>query len=211
MEARVSFTGAAESFLETSGGLYFTFGLALLIVFLVLAAQFESFIHPFIILLTVPVGVTGALLALSLTGQSINLYSQIGCVLLIGLMAKNGILIVEFANQMRAQGLDTRAAVLAGASQQFAADSDDRVVHGAGRGAAGAGHRSRRRKPDRHRRGGDRRVIVIDHADAVPDPGAVRSAGAVYPAGQCHRTAADGAIVRCGASRRRTSRAIRQD
>ena len=119
VEARVSFTGAAESFLETSGGLYFTFGLALLIVFLVLAAQFESFIHPFIILLTVPVGVTGALLALSLTGQSINLYSQIGCVLLIGLMAKNGILIVEFANQMRAQGLDTRAAVLAGASQRL--------------------------------------------------------------------------------------------
>jgi len=119
VEARVSFTGAAESFLETSGGLYFTFGLALLIVFLVLAAQFESFIHPFIILLTVPVGVTGALLALSLTGQSINIYSQIGCVLLIGLMAKNGILIVEFANQMRAQGLDTRAAVLAGASQRL--------------------------------------------------------------------------------------------
>ncbi|MBE2295757.1 MAG: efflux RND transporter permease subunit, partial [Phycisphaerales bacterium] len=119
VEARVSFTGVAESFQETSGGLYFTFGLALLIVFLVLAAQFESFIHPLIILLTVPVGITGALLALLLTGQSINLYSQIGCVLLIGLMAKNGILIVEFANQMRASGLDTRAAVLAGASQRL--------------------------------------------------------------------------------------------
>ncbi|MDG4554398.1 MAG: efflux RND transporter permease subunit [Candidatus Competibacter sp.] len=119
VEARVSFTGAAESFLETSGGLYFTFGLALLVVFLVLAAQFESFVHPFVILLTVPIGVTGALLALWLTGQSINLYSQIGCVLLIGLMAKNGILIVEFANQMRAAGLDIRAAVLAGASQRL--------------------------------------------------------------------------------------------
>ncbi|MFZ1829101.1 MAG: efflux RND transporter permease subunit [Candidatus Competibacteraceae bacterium] len=119
IEARISFTGAAELFLETSGSLYFTFGFALLIVFLVLAAQFESFIHPFIILLTVPVGVTGALLALLLTGQSLNIYSQIGCVLLIGLMAKNGILIVEFANQMRAQGLDVRAAVLAGASQRL--------------------------------------------------------------------------------------------
>jgi multidrug efflux pump len=119
IEARISFTGAAEVFLETSGSLYFTFGFALLIVFLVLAAQFESFIHPFIILLTVPVGVTGALLALLLTGQSLNIYSQIGCVLLIGLMAKNGILIVEFANQMRAQGLDVRAAVLAGASQRL--------------------------------------------------------------------------------------------
>ncbi|MFO7640649.1 MAG: efflux RND transporter permease subunit [Candidatus Competibacteraceae bacterium] len=119
VEARTSFTGVAESFLETSGSLYFTFGFALLIVFLVLAAQFESFVHPFIILVTVPVGVTGALLALLLTGQSLNIYSQIGCVLLIGLMAKNGILIVEFANQMRAQGLDVRAAVLAGASQRL--------------------------------------------------------------------------------------------
>ncbi|MDZ7622706.1 MAG: efflux RND transporter permease subunit [Candidatus Competibacteraceae bacterium] len=119
VEARTSFTGAAELFLETSGSLYFTFGFALLIVFLVLAAQFESFMHPFIILLTVPVGVTGALLALLLTGQSLNIYSQIGCVLLIGLMAKNGILIVEFANQMRAQGLDVRAAVLAGATQRL--------------------------------------------------------------------------------------------
>ena len=117
--ARSSFTGAAELFLETSGSLYFTFGFALLIVFLVLAAQFESFIHPFIILLTVPVGITGALLALLLTGQSLNIYSQIGCVLLIGLMAKNGILIVEFANQMRAAGLTVREAVLAGASQRL--------------------------------------------------------------------------------------------
>ncbi|HHW77460.1 MAG TPA: efflux RND transporter permease subunit [Xanthomonadaceae bacterium] len=119
VEARTSFAGAAELFLETSGSLYFTFGFALLIVFLVLAAQFESFVHPFIILLTVPIGVTGALLALLLTGQSLNLYSQIGGVLLIGLMAKNGILIVEFANQLRAQGLEVRAAVLAGASQRL--------------------------------------------------------------------------------------------
>ncbi len=173
-EARVSLTGAAESFLETSGGLYFTFGLALLIVFLVLAAQFESFIHPFIILLTVPVGVTGALLALLLTGQSINLYSQIGCVLLIGLMAKNGILIVEFANQMRAQGLGPARRGGAGRRQPaLAADSDDRAVHGAGGAAAGAGDRRWRGKPDRYRRGGDRRVAAVDRADPVSDPGAV--------------------------------------
>ncbi len=119
VEARASFTGAAELFLETSGSLYFTFGFALLIVFLVMAAQFESFIHPFIIMLTVPVGVTGALLALLLTGQSLNIYSQIGCVLLIGLMAKNGILLVEFANQKRAEGLSVRDAVLVGASQRL--------------------------------------------------------------------------------------------
>lgn len=119
VEARTSFTGAAELFLDTSGSLYFTFGFALLIVFLVLAAQFESFIHPFIILLTVPVGVTGAFLALLLTGQSLNIYSQIGCVLLIGLMAKNGILIVEFANQKRAEGLKVREAILAGSAQRL--------------------------------------------------------------------------------------------
>ncbi len=119
VEARASFSGAAELFLDTSGSLYFTFGFALLIVFLVLAAQFESFIHPLVILLTVPVGVTGALLALLFTGQSLNIYSQIGCVLLIGLMAKNGILIVEFANQLRAEGLSVREAVLAGASQRL--------------------------------------------------------------------------------------------
>nr|MDQ2694644.1 efflux RND transporter permease subunit [Pseudomonadota bacterium] len=119
VEARGSFTGSAEIFLETSGSLYFVFGLALLVVFLVLAAQFESFVHPLIILLTVPVGVTGALLALALTGNSINLNSQIGGVLLIGLMAKNGILIVEFANQLRAAGLEIRAALLEAASQRL--------------------------------------------------------------------------------------------
>jgi multidrug efflux pump len=118
-EARTGYSGAAELFLETSGSLYFTFGFALLIVFLVLAAQFESIVHPFVILLTVPVGVTGALLALALTGQSLNIYSQIGCVLLIGLMAKNGILIVEFANQLRAQGLELREALLEAASQRL--------------------------------------------------------------------------------------------
>jgi multidrug efflux pump len=119
IEARTGFTGAAEIFLETSGSLYFVFLFALLIVFLVLAAQFENFVHPFVILLTVPIGITGALLALALTGNSINLYSQIGCVLLIGLMAKNGILIVEFANQFRARGLSLHEAILDGASQRL--------------------------------------------------------------------------------------------
>lgn len=118
-EARTAYSGSAETFMETSGSLYFTFGFALLVVFLVLAAQFESFVHPFVILLTVPVGVTGALLALSVTGQSLNIYSQIGCVLLIGLMAKNGILIVEFANQMRDQGLSLRESILEGSSQRL--------------------------------------------------------------------------------------------
>jgi multidrug efflux pump len=84
----------------------------LLIVFLVLAAQFESWIHPLIIMLAVPLAVTGGLLALTLTGITLNIYSQIGMILLIGLMAKNGILIVEFANQLRDQGMSVHDAVL---------------------------------------------------------------------------------------------------
>lgn len=82
-----------------------TFALALVIVFLVLAAQFESYVHPLIIMLSVPLALTGGLAALEIMGMSLNIYSQIGMVLLIGLMAKNGILIVEFANQLRDQGL----------------------------------------------------------------------------------------------------------
>jgi multidrug efflux pump len=86
--------------------------MALLVVFLVLAAQFESFVHPFVILLSTPLAMTGGLLALWLTGQSLNIFSQIGLILLIGLMAKNGILVVEFANQLRDRGLSVHDAVL---------------------------------------------------------------------------------------------------
>jgi multidrug efflux pump len=102
--ARISWNGESREFLESGGSLYTTFALALLIVFLVLAAQFESFVHPLVILVTVPLALTGALLGLWLAGGSINVFSQIGAVLLIGLAAKNGVLIVEFANQLRDRG-----------------------------------------------------------------------------------------------------------
>ena len=111
-EARIGYQGESREFKESSKSLYFTFGLALLIVFLVLAAQFESWIHPFIIMLTVPLAVTGGLLALAIAGISLNVYSQIGMILLIGIMAKNGILIVEFANQLRDEGKTIAEAVL---------------------------------------------------------------------------------------------------
>ena len=111
-EGRISFAGQSQQFKETSSGAMFTFALALLIVFLVLAAQFESFIHPFVIMLTVPLGIAGAVFSLAMAGLSINIYSQIGIILLIGLMAKNGILIVEFANQLRDEGRSVRDAVV---------------------------------------------------------------------------------------------------
>jgi len=112
VEARLGYSGQSQQFLEASGGLFVTFGLAVLIVFLVLAAQFESFVHPLIIMLSVPLAVAGALLSLFVTGTSLNIYSQIGLILLIGLMAKNGILIVEFANQLRDQGRTVREAIV---------------------------------------------------------------------------------------------------
>ncbi|RLK50155.1 multidrug efflux pump [Alkalispirillum mobile] len=118
-ESRISYLGLSDEFMETSGALMLTFALALLIVFLVLSAQFESFIHPLIILVAVPLAVTGALAALFVSGLTLNIYSQIGMILLIGLMAKNGILIVEFANQMRDKGLSVREAILEGATLRF--------------------------------------------------------------------------------------------
>ncbi len=107
-----TFLGGAKEFLEANSALLFAFGMALLIVFLVLAAQFESFIQPFVIMLTVPLAVAGGLFGLDLIGSSLNIYSQIGLVILIGLAAKNGILIVEFANQLREEGRDVLQATL---------------------------------------------------------------------------------------------------
>jgi HAE1 family hydrophobic/amphiphilic exporter-1 len=96
---------------ETSSGLYLTFGFAILIVFLVLSAQFESFVSAVIVMATVPLGLACAIFALLITGGSLNVYSQIGLVLLVGIMAKNGILIVEFANQLRDRGQSVRSSI----------------------------------------------------------------------------------------------------
>jgi len=104
--------GESRDFKESNENTLFAFGLALLLVFLILAAQFESFIDPFIIILTVPMAVAGALLSLWLTGQTWNVFSQIGTIMLIGLVTKNGILIVEFANQLKREGKPIQVAVL---------------------------------------------------------------------------------------------------
>jgi multidrug efflux pump len=110
-EARLGFWGQAREFQRATGGALLTFALALLVVYLVLGAQFESFVHPLIVMLTVPLAVTGALGALWLTGRPLDIFGQIGLILLIGLTTKNGILIVEFANQLRDSGKGVREAV----------------------------------------------------------------------------------------------------
>ncbi|WP_394199916.1 efflux RND transporter permease subunit [Litoreibacter albidus] len=107
----IAFTGEAAALGDSQSGMYMVFGVAFIVVFLVLAAQFESFASALVIMLTVPFGLAAALLAISITGGTLNYYSQIGLVMLIGVMAKNGILIVEFANQLREAGQDIDSAI----------------------------------------------------------------------------------------------------
>ena len=101
---RTALSGDSKEYRESSDSLMFAFTLALVLIYLILAAQFESFKDPLIIMFTVPLAVAGALVFMSLNGQTMNIYSEIGIIMLIGLVAKNGILIVEFANQRQASG-----------------------------------------------------------------------------------------------------------
>ena len=108
---RTALTGESKEYRESSSSLMFAFILALVLIYLILAAQFESFKDPFIIMLTVPLAVGGALIFMHFNGQTMNIYSQIGIIMLIGLVAKNGILIVEFANQKQETGIDKMTAI----------------------------------------------------------------------------------------------------
>ena len=114
-----SLAGSSRDFAESSGNTMFAFILALALIFLVLAAQFESFIDPLVIMLTVPLAIAGAVLSLWLFDQTLNIFSQIGMIMLIGLVTKNGILIVEFANQKQLAGLPKRQAVIEAASARL--------------------------------------------------------------------------------------------
>ncbi|NBT15611.1 MAG: efflux RND transporter permease subunit, partial [Chitinophagia bacterium] len=107
-----SLSGTSRDFAESSSNTQNAFLLALVLIFLILAAQFESFIDPFIIMITVPLALAGAVISLYVFDQSLNIFSQIGIIMLIGLVTKNGILIVEFANQKREQGINKFEAVL---------------------------------------------------------------------------------------------------
>jgi multidrug efflux pump len=111
-EVIIDYKGQSEDYKSTGGAILFTFMLGIAVVFLVLAAQFESWVHPFVIMLTVPLAMVGALYGLYVSGQTLNLYSQIGLIMLVGLSAKNGILIVEFANQLRDAGRPFREALI---------------------------------------------------------------------------------------------------
>lgn len=107
----VGYRGESQAFKETGGSIILVFLLTIVLVFLVLAAQFESFVHPATIITTVPLAVAGGVIGLAVMGETLNLYSQIGIVMLVGLAAKNGILIVEFANQLRDEGLEIAEAI----------------------------------------------------------------------------------------------------
>ena len=116
---QTALSGPSRDYAESSSNIAFAFGLALILIYLVLAAQFESFVDPFIIMLTVPLALAGALLSLFLFGQTLNIFSEIGMIMLIGLVTKNGILIVEFANQKREQGLSIAEAVVEASRQRL--------------------------------------------------------------------------------------------
>jgi multidrug efflux pump len=114
---RTALSGESKEFKESSSSLMFAFGLALILIFLILAAQFESFKDPLVIMLTVPLAIAGALIFMAIGGITMNIFSEIGIIMLIGLVAKNGILIVEFANQRQEAGMDKLEAI-EGASVQ---------------------------------------------------------------------------------------------
>ena len=116
---QTALTGPSRDYAESSSNIAFAFGLALILIYLVLAAQFESFVDPLIIMLTVPLALAGALLSLWAFGQTLNIFSEIGMIMLIGLVTKNGILIVEFANQKREQGLSKLDAVVEASRQRL--------------------------------------------------------------------------------------------
>lgn len=115
----IGYRGESQSLKETGGSIWFVFGLTIVIIYLLLAAQFESFVHPAVIISTVPLAVAGGVIGLAIAGDSLNLYSQIGIVMLVGLAAKNGILIVEFANQLRDHGAEIGDAIRRAAARRL--------------------------------------------------------------------------------------------
>ncbi len=144
----VGYRGESQAFVETGGSILLVFGITILIIYLLLAAQFESFVHPGVIIMTVPLAVAGGMLGLFFFGKTLNLYSQIGIVMLVGLAAKNGILIVEFANQQRDEGKSIAEAIRIASARRLRAILMTSIATAAGAvplmiaSGAGAGARS---------------------------------------------------------------------
>jgi multidrug efflux pump len=142
----IGYRGESQSFREAGSSIWLVFALTILVVYLLLAAQFESFVHPAVIITTVPLAVAGGVIGLAVMAQTMNLYSQIGIIMLVGLAAKNGILIVEFANQLRDQGRDIATAIREASARRLrpilmtsiataAGAVPLMIAHGAGAGA----------------------------------------------------------------------------
>ena len=145
----IGYRGESQSFREAGSSIWLVFGLTILVVYLLLAAQFESFVHPAVIITTVPLAVAGGVIGLAVMSQTMNLYSQIGIIMLVGLAAKNGILIVEFANQLRDAGRDVTTAIREASARRLrpilmtsiatvAGAVPLMIAHGAGAGARSA-------------------------------------------------------------------------
>ena len=178
--AQIDCKGESREYRTAGGAVLFTFAMALLIVYLVLAAQFESFIHPLVIMLTVPLAVLGALIGLAVSGGTLNLFSQIGIVMLVGLAAKNGILIVEFANQLRDEGRTRHDAIVEAAAVRLRPILMTSIATMAGAVPLVARRRPGLGQPLDDRRRGDLRRRVLDPAVAVRRAGVLRAAGAVH-------------------------------
>lgn len=118
-DAKIDYKGDSKRYMDSNAGIYITFLLAMIAVYLFLSAQFENWVHPFVIMMTVPLAVVGALWGLFLTGATLNIYTQIGLIMLVGLATKNGILIVEFANQLRDEGMEFITAIKHAAEQRL--------------------------------------------------------------------------------------------
>ena len=203
---QIDYIGQSREFMQASGDIYFTFVLALLFIYLVLAAQFESFIDPFIIMLTVPLSMTGALLALKLGGGTMNIYSQVGLVTLVGLITKNGILIVEFANQLQEQGRRKLEAVIEAAALRLRPIlmTTAAMVLGAVPLGDGRWRRCGEPQPDRPRH--RRRPGARDAADPVRNPDGLYASGAgPVRAARESRIGARHTRIRCRRSRLRDS------
>ena len=170
--------GVSREFRDSQGSIYLTFVLALVFIYLVLAAQFESFADPFVIMLSVPLSMAGALFALWATGGTWNIYSQIGVVTLVGLITKHGILIVEFANQLQERGEELFDAVRHAAVLRLRPILMTTGAMVLGRCAAGAVHGRRRGEPDPDRLGDRRRHELRHAADALCGADDVHADGA---------------------------------